>query len=100
MAAEARETYAEVQVSDDPGDVIRVHIPTAEALQELQGLQRTADFAGAVAVLIGKDNADRLREAQPDAPFTAYRDLIFGVMEDLGLGGPGAPPESSAVPSS
>ncbi|MBN9108565.1 MAG: hypothetical protein J0I34_07260 [Pseudonocardia sp.] len=93
MVAEARDVEAVVPVSDDPEDVIRVHIPTAEALQSLQELQRKADFAGAMAVLIGKDNFDRLNEAQPDAPFTAYRDLIQDVMTDLNLGGPGASPE-------
>lgn len=101
MVAEARDVTAEVPVSDEPGDVIVVHIPAAEALQELQNLQRKADFAGAVSVLIGKDNFDRLNEAAGgDVPFTAWRDLIFDVMADLNLGGPGSPPESSAVPSS
>ncbi len=93
MVAEARDVTAEVPVSDEPGDIVEVHIPTAEALQSLQELQRKGDFAGAVSVLIGKDNYERLAEAQPDAPFTAWRDLIVDVMQDLNLGGPGASPE-------
>ncbi|GAY12034.1 hypothetical protein [Pseudonocardia sp. N23] len=108
MVAEARNVTAEIPVTDEPGDVVVVHIPTAESLQSLQELQRKGDFAGAVSVLIGKDNYERLARAarggaRPDddaddkaeggAPFTAWRDLIVDVMTDLNLGGPGASPE-------
>ena len=94
MVRDAREVKAEIVLDEETGETISCGIPDADALDEVARLQSKNDLFGAFGVLLGDDNVARLRDAAKKAagedgrvPITVWRDLMNGVMADLGLAG-------------
>lgn len=94
MVRDAREVRAEILLDEDTGETISCGIPDADELNEVYKRRNEGDLFGALGVILGQDNLDRLRdEAKRTAgddgrvPITVWPDLLEQVMDDLGLGG-------------
>lgn len=94
MVRDAREVSAEIVLDEETGESISVGIPDADAINAVYTKRNEGDLFGALAVLLGDDNTQRLRdEAKKIAgedgrvPITVWRDLMDTVMADLGLAG-------------
>ena len=94
MVRDAREITAEIVLDEETGESISVGIPDADAINAVYAKRAEGDLFGALGVLLGDDNTQRLRdEAKKIAgedgrvPITVWRDLMTGVMTDLGLAG-------------
>ena len=82
-AAEARETFSEIDLGDG-GDPIRVYVPSTDALDELNTAIESRDIWAQLSVFLGEDT-DRFREVAGSAPATALMALLKDVMGDLGI---------------
>lgn len=93
MVRDARAVTAKIQVTEE--ETLEVHVPDADQLTEVFRKRQEGDLFGALAVLLGSQDAvDRLRAVAKDTagedgrvPITAWRDLMQQTMADLGLGG-------------
>lgn len=94
MVRESRTVTATVDIG--PDESFTVGIPDTDTLTEVFAKRAEGDIYGSLAVLVGDDNVQRLRDAAKviagedgRVPVTAWRDLVNQLMTDLGLGGSG-----------
>lgn len=79
--SEAKETRSEIEIGDE---VLTVYIPSADAMTKFT---ETSDLWEQISLLMGDENAVKVRAVAADAPVTALNALIADVLTDLGLDG-------------